>query len=290
MMKKENMKNRKSKNKQKKNQQPQYRTIWISDVHLGSTGSQANLLARFLKEHDSEQLYLVGDIIDGWRLKSKFYWPQSHSNVIRRILTRAKRGTDVIYITGNHDDFLRRFVDFNLQMGNIKIVNEAVHETADGRKLMVTHGDMFDVVTRYHSWVALAGDAAYNGLMKVNGTLNFARRRLGLPYWSLSDYAKRKVKTAVNFIGDFEESVAHECKSRGLDGAVCGHIHNAEIREINGVQYYNTGDWVDSCTALVENHDGSMELLDWSDKRFVTTLQGDSNVVELKPQNVAQNA
>lgn len=277
--------------KKKTQNKPQYRTIWISDVHLGSAGSQAKLLARFLKEHESEQLYLVGDIIDGWRLKSKFYWPQAHSNVIRRILTRAKRGTDVIYITGNHDDFLRRFVDFNLQMGNIKIVNEAIHETADGRKLMVTHGDMFDVVTRYHNWVALAGDAAYNALMKVNGALNYTRRRLGLPYWSLSDYAKHKVKTAVNFITDFEESVAHECKSRGLDGAVCGHIHHAEIRTINGVEYFNTGDWVDSCTALVENHDGSMELLDWSSKRFATTSNPagnpTGNVVELMPQNLA---
>lgn len=288
-------KNLKIKSKSK-SQKPTYKTIWISDVHLGSSGCQANLVSRFLKENDSEQLYLVGDIIDGWRLKSKFYWPQSHSNVVRRILTRSKRGTEVIYITGNHDDFLRRFVDFDLQMGNIKIVNEAIHETADGRKLMVTHGDMFDVVTRYHSWVAVAGDYAYEGLMKVNSVLNVARSRLGMPYWSLADYAKHKVKTAVNFISDFEESVAHECKTRGLDGAVCGHIHHAEIRDIDGIQYYNTGDWVDSCTALVEHHDGRMELLDWSHKRFAKSPSvsqspdqaAAAKVVELIPNTAAK--
>lgn len=265
--------------KTKTKEKPTYRAIWISDVHLGSPGSQANLLAQFLKEHDSEQLYLVGDIIDGWRLKSKFYWPQEHSNVVRRILTRAKRGTEVIYVTGNHDDFLRRFVDFNLQLGNIKVVNEAIHETADGRRLMVVHGDMFDVVTRYHHWVALAGDHAYTALIKLNTVYNAARRKLGRPYWSLSDFAKKKVKSAVNFISDFEESVAHECRSRELDGAVCGHIHNAEIRDIDGIQYYNCGDWVESCTALVEKHDGTIELINWAERLY----KAHHNVVELKP-------
>jgi len=265
------------------NKRPDYRTIWISDVHLGSPGCQANLLAKFLKEHESEQLYLVGDIIDGWRLKSKFFWPQEHSNVVRRILTRAKRGTEVIYVTGNHDDFLRRFVDFNLQLGNIKVVNEAIHETADGRRLMVVHGDMFDVVTRYHHWVAIAGDNAYTALIKLNTVYNFARRCLGKPYWSLSDYAKKKVKAAVNFISDFEDSVAYECRNRGLDGAVCGHIHNAEIRDIDGVQYYNCGDWVESCTALVEKHDGTIELINWAEKLFQQHQTNNNKVVELKP-------
>lgn len=270
-------------NNKTNNKRPDYRTIWISDVHLGSPGCQANLLAKFLKEHESEQLYLVGDIIDGWRLKSKFFWPQEHSNVVRRILTRAKRGTDVIYVTGNHDDFLRRFVDFNLQLGNIKVVNEAIHETADGRRLMVVHGDMFDVVTRYHHWVAIAGDNAYSALIKLNTVYNFARRRLGKPYWSLSDYAKKKVKAAVNFISDFEDSVAYECRNRGLDGAVCGHIHNAEIRDIDGVQYYNCGDWVESCTALVEKHDGTIELINWAEKLFQQHQTNNNKVVELKP-------
>lgn len=277
--------NKKTPNKTKKNtkQQPQYRTIWISDIHLGSPGCQANLVAKFLKEHESEQLYLVGDIIDGWRLKTKFYWPQEHSNVVRRILTRAKRGTEVIYVTGNHDDFLRRFVDFNLQIGNIKVVNEAIHETADGRRLMVVHGDMFDVVTRYHHWVAIAGDNAYTALIKLNTVYNFARRRLGKPYWSLSDFAKKKVKAAVNFISDFEESVAHECRNRELDGAVCGHIHNAEIRDIDGIQYYNCGDWVESCTALVEHHDGTIELINWAEKLFQDHKnERQNNVVDLK--------
>lgn len=270
-------------NNKTNSKRPDYRTIWISDVHLGSPGCQANLLAKFLKEHESEQLYLVGDIIDGWRLKSKFFWPQEHSNVVRRILTRAKRGTDVIYVTGNHDDFLRRFVDFNLQLGNIKVVNEAIHETADGRRLMVVHGDMFDVVTRYHHWVAIAGDNAYTALIKLNTVYNFARRRLGKPYWSLSDYAKKKVKAAVNFISDFEDSVAYECRNRGLDGAVCGHIHNAEIRDIDGVQYYNCGDWVESCTALVEKHDGTIELINWAEQLFQQHQTNNNKVVELKP-------
>lgn len=238
-----------------------YRTIWISDVHLGTAGCKAAVLADFLKHHDCEQLYLVGDIIDGWSLKSQFYWPQEHSNVIRRILTKAKRGTRVTYVTGNHDEFLRRFVDLQLALGNVSIVNEAVHRTADGRELLVTHGDAFDVITRYHRWIALAGDALYEGTMKASLLLNRARRVAGLPYWSLSAYAKQKVKAAVNIISDFETSVARECRRRGLDGVVCGHIHHAEIRPIDCITYYNCGDWVESCTALAEDHKGRIRLL-----------------------------
>lgn len=244
---------------------PGYRTVWISDVHLGTPGSQAERLSAFLKANPCETLYLVGDIIDGWRLKGTFYWPQEHTNVIRKILTKSKRGTQVYYVTGNHDDFLRKFVDYELRMGNIHVVNDAIHETADGRKLFVLHGDLFDVVTRYHKWVAVAGDIAYTTLLRANRYVNWARARLGYPYWSLSAFAKHKVKSAVNFISEFEKAVAHECRRRGFDGVVCGHIHHAEIKEIEGVTYYNSGDWVESCTALVEHFDGRMELIDWGE-------------------------
>lgn len=266
----------------KKTKQKGYRTVWVSDVHLGSIGCQAEELASFLKKVECDQLYLVGDIIDGWRMSQAFYWPQEHTNVVRRILTKAKRGTEVTYITGNHDEFLRKFVEFELNMGNIKIVNEAIHETADGRKLMITHGDMFDVVTRYHRWVAFAGDRAYNTLIKANAGYNKLRKRMGMPYWSLANYAKQKVKGAINFITEFEESVAYECRYRGLDGVVCGHIHNAEIRDIDGVMYYNTGDWVESCTAIVENYDGTMGIVRWLERdQAVPTADHEGNVISI---------
>lgn len=242
-----------------------YRTIWVSDIHLGTPGAQAERLSAFLKAHPCETLYLVGDIVDGWRLKDTFYWPQEHTNVIRKILTKSKRGTQVYYVTGNHDDFLRKFVDYELRMGNIHVVNDAVHTTADGRRLFVLHGDLFDVVTRYHKWVAVIGDIAYTSLLRANRYVNWARARMGYPYWSLSAFAKNKVKSAVNFISEFEKAVAHECRRRGFDGVICGHIHHAEIKEIEGVIYYNSGDWVESCTALVEHFDGHMELIDWAD-------------------------
>ncbi len=239
------------------------RSIWISDVHLGTPGCQAEALADFISQHECEYLYLVGDIIDGWQLKKTFYWPQSHSNVIRKILTRARRGTRVVYVTGNHDEFLRKFVDYRLAIGNIRLVNEAIHETADGRRLLVLHGDLFDVITRYHRWIARAGDAAYHGMMLGNRYLNKARRRLGLPYFSLSAYAKRKLKSAVNIVTEFEESVARECARRNLDGAICGHIHHAEIRPIAATTYHNCGDWVESCTALVEDRSGQISIVHW---------------------------
>ena len=238
-----------------------HRSLWISDVHLGTAACKAAVLADFLKQNDCDKLYLVGDIIDGWALKSEFYWPQEHSNVVRRILTKAKRGTEVIYVTGNHDEFLRKFVDLQLAFGNVQIVNEAIHQTADGRRLLVTHGDAFDVITRYHRWLALAGDAVYRGTLQANVLLNRARTLAGLGYWSLSAYAKQRVKTAVNIISDFEASVARECGRRGLDGVICGHIHHAEIREVGGITYHNCGDWVDSCTALAEDMHGRIRLI-----------------------------
>ncbi|MDE2148559.1 MAG: UDP-2,3-diacylglucosamine diphosphatase [Gammaproteobacteria bacterium] len=242
---------------------PSLRTLWISDVHLGTPGCQAAHLVDFLKHHDCRTLYLVGDIIDGWKLRKQWYWPQEHTNVIRKVLTKAKRGTRVYYVTGNHDEFLRKFVRFGLSLGNIEVVNERIHTTADGRRLLVTHGDAFDVITRYHRWIAALGDAAYEATMTANYWFNRLRARAGLPYWSLSAFAKQRVKSAVNVISRFEETVAHECHRRSLDGVVCGHIHHAEIREIFGVTYHNCGDWVEGCTALAEDHNGRIRILRW---------------------------
>jgi len=240
-----------------------YRTIWISDVHLGTSGCKAEHLVDFLKAHTCDTLYLVGDIIDGWKLTGGWYWPQEHTNVVRKILTKAKRGTEVVYVTGNHDEFLRKFVDYRLEFGNMRLVNEAVHTTADGKRLLVIHGDFFDVITRYHKWIALAGDALYNGTMRFNYWFNRGRALLGMRYWSLSAFAKQHVKTAVSVVSTFEESLAHECRRRKLDGVVCGHIHHAEARDIEGVRYYNCGDWVESCTALVEDQNGHIQVLNW---------------------------
>lgn len=237
------------------------RTLWISDVHLGTPGCRAAQLVDFLKDHDCRTLYLVGDIIDGWRLSRQWYWPQEHTNVIRKILTKAKRGTRVYYIAGNHDEFLRKFIRFGLSLGNIEVVNERIHTTADGRRLLVTHGDAFDVITRYHRWIAAFGDAAYEATMTANYWFNRLRAHAGLPYWSLAKFAKQRVKTAVNVISRFEESVAHECRRRGLDGVVCGHIHHAEVREIDGAVYHNCGDWVEGCTALAEDMEGRIRIL-----------------------------
>ncbi|NLY58373.1 MAG: UDP-2,3-diacylglucosamine diphosphatase [Gammaproteobacteria bacterium] len=239
------------------------RTIWISDVHLGTRDCQAEKLAAFLKEHECDQLYLVGDIIDGWRLRKSMYWPQSHTNVIRRILTMAKRGTRVVYVTGNHDEFLRRYGMLNI--GNLLLVDEAEHRTADGRRLLVIHGDQFDVITRYHRWLAFLGDYAYEFSLRLNRWLNYWRSRCGYGYWSLSGYLKHRVKKAVNFISDFEDALAHECRKRDMQGVVCGHIHHAEIRDVDGIAYHNCGDWVESCTALIEHWDGSITQYHWSE-------------------------
>ena len=250
-------------NAQREGGKTHYRTVWVSDVHLGTPGCKAEHLVDFLKSHSCDTLYLVGDIIDGWKLKHTFYWPQEHTNVVRKVLTKAKRGTKVYYITGNHDEFLRKFVAFKLDLGNIRFVNELVHQTADGRRLLITHGDAFDVITRYHAWIAVAGDALYENAMRFNYWFNKGRSLLGMRYWSLSAFAKQHVKTAVNVVSIFEESVAHECKRRKLDGVVCGHIHHAEIRDIGGVTYFNCGDWVESCTALVEDLNGEISLVNW---------------------------
>ena len=245
-----------------------YRTIWISDVHLGTKGCNANLLIDFLDHTDSETMYLVGDIIDGWRLKKKFYWPASHNDIVWRILKRAKRGTRIVYIPGNHDEMFRQFTGLNF--GGVEIRRSAFHDTADNRRLMVLHGDEFDTIMLAHRWLAFVGDTAYHLLMALNGWVNKARRALGLPYWSLSKAAKHKVKNAVEFISRYEEVVARAAAERGVDGVVCGHIHTAEFREFsqNGkrVEYWNDGDWVEGCNALVEHADGRMEILNWAEE------------------------
>lgn len=241
-----------------------FRTIWISDVHLGTKGCNAELLIDFLDNVDSDTMYLVGDIIDGWRLKKKFYWPATHNDIVWRILKRARRGTRIVYIPGNHDEMFRQFT--GLSFGGVEIRRAAFHETADGRRLMVLHGDEFDAVMLAHRWLAFAGDAAYTLLMGVNRRVNAIRAWLGLPYWSLSKMAKHKVKNAVEFISRYEEVVARAAAQRGVDGVVCGHIHTAEFRNFDGIEYWNDGDWVEGCNALVEHFDGRMEILNWPEE------------------------
>ena len=246
------------------NERRRFRTIWISDVHLGTKGCNAALLIDFLDHTDSETMYLVGDIIDGWRLKKKLFWPPEHNDIVWRILKRARRGTRVVYIPGNHDEMMRQFA--GLDFGGVEILRAAFHTTADGRRLMVLHGDEFDAVMLAHRWLAFVGDTLYHAMMALNGWVNTARQALGLPYWSLSKAAKHKVKNAVEFISKYEEVVARAAGERGVDGVVCGHIHAAEIREFEGIEYYNDGDWVEGCTALVEHFDGRMELLHWPEE------------------------
>ncbi len=241
-----------------------YRTIWISDVHLGTRGCNDGLLIDFLDHVDSDTLYLVGDIIDGWRLKKRFYWPERHNAIVRRIMKRAKHGNRVVYIPGNHDEMFRQFAGMNF--GGVEIRKKAIHTTADGRRLLILHGDEFDAIMLAHRWLAFLGDAAYTLLMRLNIAVNAVRRRFDLPYWSLSKHAKHKVKNAVEFISRFEEAVAHEAARLKVDGVVCGHIHTAEVRRFGDLIYYNDGDWVEGCTALVEHQDGRMEILHWADE------------------------
>jgi UDP-2,3-diacylglucosamine pyrophosphatase LpxH len=239
-----------------------YRTIWISDVHLGTRGCNADMLVDFLRSVECETLYLVGDIVDGWRLRKGWFWPDAHNEVVRRVLKMAHRGTRVVFVAGNHDEMLRDYA--GMTFGGVELVLEAVHETADGRRLLVTHGDSFDGVVLYAKWLAFLGDQAYGLLLRANIVMNAVRRRLHLPYWSLSAYMKKRVKNAVAFISSFEEAVATEAIHRGMDGVVCGHIHCAEIREFGGITYYNDGDWVESCTALAEDATGAMAIIDWA--------------------------
>ncbi len=240
-----------------------YRAVFLSDTHLGTRGCRADFLADFLRTLSCDRLYLVGDIIDGWRLRRSWYWDAGHDEVLRLILSQARSGTEIVYIPGNHDEMFRNWLPLELEIAGVKLRRDATHVTASGMRLLVIHGDEFDSVVRYAKFLALLGDGAYTAALVVNRWFNAARRRLGYPYWSLSAWAKRQVKGAVKAIDRFETALAGEARRRGHDGVICGHIHHAEMRDIGGVLYINDGDWVESCTALVEHEDGRFELLDW---------------------------
>jgi UDP-2,3-diacylglucosamine pyrophosphatase LpxH len=257
-----------------------HRAIWLSDIHLGTRGCKAEFLLDFLRANDADVIYLVGDIIDGWALKRSWYWDQSHNDVIQKLLRKARKGTRIYYIPGNHDEFARDYVDS--LFGGIAVKSHAVHELLDGRRLLVMHGDEFDGIIRYARWLAVLGDVSYQFALALNHWFNVLRRRLGYPYWSLSAYLKHKVKNAVKYIDNFEAIVAREAASRNLDGVVCGHIHKAEIRDIDSVLYCNDGDWVESCTALVETLEGRLEILHWADTQ--------ATVVRLDAARASANA
>jgi UDP-2,3-diacylglucosamine pyrophosphatase LpxH len=238
------------------------RTAFISDIHLGTRGCQAELLLDFIRELECETLYLIGDIIDGWKMKSGLYWPQSHNDVVQKVLRLARKGTTVIYVPGNHDDFGREFC--GVHFGGVIVARDAIHEAADGKRYLVTHGDEFDGIVQHARWLAFVGDWSYRTLLAANTWFNRARRLMGFGYWSLSAFLKVKVKNALQFIENFEAAVAAEARRRGVDGVICGHIHKAEMRTIDGILYVNDGDWVESCTAVVERFDGTLEIVDWS--------------------------
>ena len=243
-----------------------YRTIFISDVHLGTRDCKADQLNNFLKHNSCETLYLIGDIIDGWKIQqNKLRWKQSHSNVIRRILGLAKHGTKVIYVAGNHDEFLRPMIGLGISFGKISIHNQTEHIGVDGKRYLVTHGDLFDGISKLAPWLGFIGDKGYDLILAFNNKFNWVRHKLGFGYWSLSKYLKHKVKSAVDFMFKFEITLANYCKKRGFDGVIAGHIHHAEIKEIDGIIYMNDGDWVESMSALVENFDGSFEIIYWNE-------------------------
>lgn len=239
------------------------RSIFISDVHLGTRACQAERLLDFLRAYPAEHLFLIGDIVDFWAMNRSIQWKASHNTVVQKVLRRARQGEAVVFVPGNHDEALRQYA--GTAFGGIRIEKEWIHVTADGRRYLLVHGDEYDQVTLHHRWVALLGDCAYNLLVRLNVWLSLARRVLRRPgYWSLAGYAKRKVKTAVNFVFDFEDALAHAARRRGFDGVICGHIHCAEWRRIGDVEYLNCGDWVDSCSAIVEHFDGRMEVIHWT--------------------------
>ncbi|MBU8539328.1 UDP-2,3-diacylglucosamine diphosphatase [Falsiroseomonas tokyonensis] len=249
-----------------------YRTVFLSDLHLGTRGCRADFLVDFLRQTECEQLYLVGDIVDGWRLRKSWYWDAEHDEAIRLVLRMARNGTEVTYIPGNHDEMFRDWL--GLEIAGVRLAKEAVHDAADGRRFLVIHGDEFDSVVRYAKFLAHLGDWAYDSALVANRWFNALRRRFGYPYWSLSQWLKRQVKGAVMAIDRFETALAQEARRRALDGVVCGHIHHAEMREVQGVLYMNDGDWVESCTALVEHHDGRFELVDWARENRLSFFRG----------------
>jgi UDP-2,3-diacylglucosamine pyrophosphatase LpxH len=242
-----------------------YRSIFISDVHLGTRDCKAEALNNFLKHNTCETLYLVGDIIDAWKIQqNKWRWKQSHTNVVRRILGHAKRGTRVVYVAGNHDEFLRPLIPYGMGFGAVEIVNQTEHIGLDGRHYLVTHGDLFDGITRLAPWLAFLGDKLYDFVLDLNSRFNWIRHRMGFGYWSLSKFLKHRVKKAADFMFQFERNLVQYCHKRGFDGVICGHIHHAEIKDMDGIIYMNDGDWVESMTALVENYNGSWEIVTWT--------------------------
>ncbi|MFN0264172.1 UDP-2,3-diacylglucosamine diphosphatase [Tepidamorphus sp. 3E244] len=238
-----------------------FRTLFVSDLHLGTRGAQAEMFLEFLKEHEADTIFLVGDIVDCWRLKRGWYWPQSHNDVVQKLLRQSRKGARIVYIPGNHDEVLRDYI--GTHFGGIEVVRRTVHETANGERYLLIHGDEFDVVVRYAKWLALLGDWAYVVALAFNTQFNVARRKFGFGYWSLSAWLKLKVKNAVNFIGEFEGAVVDAARREKVDGVICGHIHHAADRIMDEVRYLNCGDWVESCTALVEHQDGTLEVIDW---------------------------
>jgi UDP-2,3-diacylglucosamine pyrophosphatase LpxH len=257
---------------------PQVRSIFLSDIHLGTRACQADRLLEFLREYEAENVFLIGDIVDFWSMSRSIHWSPAQNTVVQKLLRRARHGERVMLIPGNHDEALREYLD--AAFGDIELVGEHVHSLADGRRFLLIHGDEFDQVTRHHRWVALLGDAAYDWLVRCNTIVSWMRRKLGIAgYWSLAGYAKRKVKSALQFVLDFEDSVIHSVRQRGLDGVICGHIHCAALREVGGLVYGNCGDWVDSCTAIVEQPDGRLEVVYWSQERRPARLESDSATI-----------
>ena len=254
-----------------------YRAIFLSDLHLGTRGCQAEILLDFLRHSSCDHLFLVGDVVDGWKMKRGWYWPQSHNDVVQKLLRMGRKGAQVTYIPGNHDDRVRDFCGSHF--GGVLVARDAVHQTADGRRMLIVHGDEFDGVVRHAAWVAFAGDIAYRSMIRLNTLVNQLRRRFGFGYWSFSAYLKSKVKNAVRYVAAFEHALAHEAIRRGLDGVICGHIHHSAMREIDGVLYVNDGDWVESCTALVEHIDGRLEILPWAKARFGSMLEVKTSVI-----------
>lgn len=262
-----------------KDEPRKFRTLFLSDVHLGSKAAKAEYLLDFLKLYDADTIYLVGDIVDGWRLKRSWHWPQSHNDVVQKLLRKARKGAKVIYIAGNHDEFLRPFQ--GTHFGGIEVADRAVHTAADGRSFLVIHGDQFDAIVHNVRWLAYLGDRAYDLAIVINRVVHRVRRLFDMPYWSFSSWAKVKVKKAVNFIGHFQRIVSEEARRSAVDGVICGHIHHAAMEDMDGIEYINTGDWVESCTAVVEHFDGRMEIVRWTDpalrsapERFMPVIVG----------------
>ncbi len=239
-----------------------YRALFISDIHLGTKACQAEAFLDFLRCHEAPKIYLVGDIVDFWRIRRGIYWPQAHNDVLQKLLRKVRKGSELIFIPGNHDEAMREYCGSNF--GGIAIERQTIHEGADGKRYLIMHGDEFDVVVRYAKWLAFLGDGSYTLALWLNTHLNTVRRWFGMPYWSLSAYLKHKVKSAVNFIGEFETALAQEARRRGAQGVICGHIHHAAMRQLGDVTYMNTGDWVESCTAVGETEEGVFEIIRWN--------------------------